>query len=181
MARSAAGADRERRRLSISFQRPISGSGVFGVPSLALRRKPKIQGNNCQSPRTQRCWRAAATVVAGRKFLDDLDVGRQAGAREYAFQQIVAEDRVFGNLAFQRRFEDVDFVDPLAAIGAFFEQILIDVGNRERIGIQPVGAGKHALEQRSFAADGQRRRHARLKNAVTVHDHAATADRSAAG
>ena len=62
MARSAAGAESERRRLSSSFHRPINGSGVFGEPSLALSRKPKIQGSNCQSPRTQRCWRAAATA-----------------------------------------------------------------------------------------------------------------------
>ena len=32
------------------------------TPSAALRPKPKIQGSNCQSPRTQRCWRAAATL-----------------------------------------------------------------------------------------------------------------------
>ena len=77
-----------------------------------------------------------------------------------------------GNLAFQRRLEAVDFIDPLAAKGTFLEQVLIDVGYRESIGIEPVGAGKRALEQRTLAADGQRRRHAGLQHAVTVHDHA---------
>jgi hypothetical protein len=45
-----AGADSERRRLSSIFQRPSAGS-----PG------PKIHGKSCQSPRVQRCWRAAAT------------------------------------------------------------------------------------------------------------------------
>ena len=29
--------------------------------ALAVSRKPKIQGSSCQSPRAQRCWRAAET------------------------------------------------------------------------------------------------------------------------
>ena len=102
-------------------------------------------------------------VVARGKFLDHLDVGDQTGARENALQQIVAEHRVLRNAALERGLEDVDIVDALAGIGAFFEQILIDVGNREGIGIEAAGARKDALEQRTFAADRQRRRHARLK------------------
>ena len=54
-----AGADRLRRRLSAIFQRPMSGvSPWFRAARGPL---PKIHGNSCQSPRTQRCWRDAAT------------------------------------------------------------------------------------------------------------------------
>ena len=65
------------------------------------------------------------------------------------------KDRIFRNLPFEGSLEAVDFVDPFAAKRAFFEQILVDVGNRERIGIEPIGARKGALEQRTFATDGQ--------------------------
>ena len=49
------GAERVRRKLSSIFQRPIMGN--------PLPRNPKIQGNNCQSPRAHRCSRDAATSV----------------------------------------------------------------------------------------------------------------------
>jgi len=94
-------------------------------------------------------------VVARGKFLDDLNVGGKAGAREYALQQIVAEHGIFRNLTRERGLQNVDVVDSLADKGPLFEQVLIDVGNREGIGVQPVGAGKNALEQRPFAADRQ--------------------------
>ena len=55
-ASSNAGADSERRRLSSIFQRPSSGYG-----RRAARAATNIQGSNCQSPRTQRCWRASST------------------------------------------------------------------------------------------------------------------------
>ena len=50
---SAAGAESVRRKLSNIFQRPIA---VISRP-----RDPNIQGRSCQSPRAQRCCRAAAT------------------------------------------------------------------------------------------------------------------------
>src|SRR5664279_2983147 len=93
--------------------------------------------------------------VAGGKFLNHLDVGDEAGPRKYAFQQIVAEDRTFRNLSLQRGRYSVDFVDSFAAIGTLFEQILVNVGDCERIGVEPIWARKGALEQRSFATDRQ--------------------------
>ena len=43
-------------------------------------------------------------VVRG-KFVEQLDVGRERGARENAFEKIVAEQGVFGDFAGQRGFE----------------------------------------------------------------------------
>ena len=53
--KKAQGADSDRRKLSSIFHRPSSG--------IPLPLGPQIQGNNCQSPRTQRCCRDAATSV----------------------------------------------------------------------------------------------------------------------
>ena len=50
---TSAGADNVRRRLSSIFQRPISRD--------PRRVAAEIHGSSCQSPRAQRCWRAAAT------------------------------------------------------------------------------------------------------------------------
>src|SRR6185437_4560612 len=60
-ATKAAGADNDLRRLSIIFQRSITGIADNAGPTFTDRLRPKIQGNNCQSPRTHRCLRAAAT------------------------------------------------------------------------------------------------------------------------
>ena len=113
-----------------------------------------------------------ADVVAGREFLDDLDIGGEAGAREDAFEQIVAEQRRVRHPAGERGLERVDVVDALARIGAFAEQILIDVGDGRGVGIDAAHAGEDALEQRALPADRQRRRDARLQHRIAFHDPA---------
>ena len=45
----ASGANKDRRKLSIIFQRPTAG-----IPPPSCRFAPKIHGSNCQSPRAQR-------------------------------------------------------------------------------------------------------------------------------
>ena len=87
----AAGGDNVRRRLSNIFQRPIAGRLLRSARSPCPCTRPRIHGSSCQSPRAQRCWRADGDVVARGKFLDHLDVGREAGAREDALEQIVAQ------------------------------------------------------------------------------------------
>ena len=62
-----------------------------------------------------------ADVVASREFLDDFDVRSETGAREHAFEQVVAEQRRIRHPASQRGFESVDVVDALAGVGAFAE------------------------------------------------------------
>ena len=55
-----AGPESVRRRLSSIFQRPIAEDCRAPITRGGSRR-PKIHGSSCQSPRAQRCWRAAAT------------------------------------------------------------------------------------------------------------------------
>ena len=58
---SPSGADSVRRRLSIIFQRAIPGIEPRERRPAASRALPRIQGSSCQSPRAQRCCRAAET------------------------------------------------------------------------------------------------------------------------
>ena len=130
---SVSGADSVRRRLSTIFQRAMPGHGRAGARPLASRARPRIHGRSCQSPRAQRCWRAADDEVVRRELVEQLDVGHQAGAGEDALEQVVAEQRVLGHPVGQRRLEGVDVVDPLAGEAALAEQVLVDVGDRGRV------------------------------------------------
>ncbi|EDT03388.1 hypothetical protein BamIOP4010DRAFT_3075 [Burkholderia ambifaria IOP40-10] len=109
-------------------------------------------------------------VVAGRRRFDHLDIRRQPGPRENAFEQIVTEHRVLRHAAGEHRLERVDVVDALARIGAFVEQILIDVRYGRHVRIDAVRARRHALEQRALVAAREGRSHARLKHAVALDD-----------
>ena len=120
-------------------------------------------------------------VVAGGEFLDDLDIGGETGAGEDALEQIVAEQRRVRHPAGERGLEGIDVVDALAGVGAFAEQVLVHVGDGGGIGIDAVHAGKDALEQRTLAADRQRRRDPWLQHGIACHDPAGGGDRSAAG
>ena len=56
---------------------------------------------------------AGGDLVVGGEFLEEIHIGRQSGARERALEEIVAEERVFGDPSVQGRLEGVDVVIPL--------------------------------------------------------------------
>ena len=111
-------------------------------------------------------------VVSGGKFLDHLDVGGETRAGEHALEQVVAQHRAVGDATLQGGLEGIDVVDALARVRALPEQVLVDVRNRRRIGIDPAAARKDALEQRAFRTDRQRRCDPRLQHAVALGDAA---------
>ena len=111
-------------------------------------------------------------VVTGWEFLDDLDIRDQARPGEHALEEVVAQHGIVGHPALQGGLEGVDVVDALAGVGPLAEQILVDVGHRRRIGIDPTVGGKDALERRAFRTNRQRGRHAGLQYAVAF-DNAA--------
>ena len=115
---------------------------------------------------------ARRDVVSVRKLLDDFDVRREAGASEDALEQVVAEQRRIGHAPGQRGLERIDVIDALASVGALAEQVLIDVGYRRCVRIDAAVAGIDALEQRALMTGRQRRRDARLQDAVTLNDAA---------
>src|SRR5258708_8740645 len=94
-------------------------------------------------------------VVARRKLFDQFDVRNQSRTRESSFEKIVAQQRVVGNAACERRLEHVHIVNSFAAVRTFFEKILVNIGDGERVRIDSGGARKHALENRSVAPGRQ--------------------------
>ena len=165
-----AGADNVRRRLSSIFQRPIAGTASRGAIGAGDRSAGRRSTAAAASRRAPSGGGAGGDVVAGGKLLDDLDIGGEPGAGEDAFEQIVAEQGRVGHPAGQRRLESVDVVDALAGVGAFAEEILVHIGDRGGIRVDAVHAGKHALEQRTLAADRQRGRDPRLQHGIARDD-----------
>ena len=105
--------------------------------------------------------------IARRVVVEHLDVRDQRGARERALDQIVAEQRVLGEATRRGLLERRDVVDPLAGVGAFGEQVLIDVGHRGRVRVHPRMAGEDRRVARAVRA-GERHAHARLHDAVAA-------------
>ena len=108
---------------------------------------------------------------ARRVVVDQLDVRHERDARVQPLEQIVGEQRVLRDRAFERRGEGVDVVEPLAGEDAFAEEILIGVGDRRRVGIDAGVPGIEPREQRTGGAH-ERDADARLQDAVALGDAA---------
>ena len=89
-------------------------------------------------------------IVARGKFLHQFDIRNQGRTGIDPFQQVMAEDGVFRDPLFKGALEEIDIIDALADEGAFLEQVLIDIGHGEGIGIEAVGTGEGPLEERTF-------------------------------
>ncbi len=87
---------------------------------------------------------ARRDIVPRREILHDLHVRRQSGSGEDALEEVVAEHGGFGHPASQGGFEGVDVVDALTRVGAFTEQVLVDVGDGGGIGIDARRAREHS-------------------------------------
>jgi hypothetical protein len=87
----------------------------------------------------------ARDVVAGWKLLDDLNVSGEAGARKNALEEIVTEEGIFGDAAGECYLEGIDVVDAFTCVGALTEEVLVDVRDGRRIGIDTAGAGEDPL------------------------------------
>ena len=109
-------------------------------------------------------------VVARRRILEQLHVADQSRACVAALQQVVAEDAVFRQAPAQHPLEGVDVVDALADERTLVEQVLIDVGDCARVGVD----ARVAAEQPRVACAcgaGQADADTGLQNAVAP-DHA---------
>ena len=111
-------------------------------------------------------------LVTGREVFDQFDVGYQTAAGKRTFEQVVRKNGILLDATLERRLEGIDIVKTLAGEGAFTRQVLIDVRNREDIGVDAATDRKDALEDRGFLTGGQRRGDARLKHAVAGDDAA---------
>jgi hypothetical protein len=84
----------------------------------------------------------------------------------------VAQERVLRDAASQSGGERVHVVNSLAGVRALAEKILVHVGDRGGIGIEPGWTCVDALEERPVAIRGHRGRDPRLKDAVSLDDAA---------
>ena len=74
-------------------------------------------------------------AVARGILLIQLYIAQQPRPHVAPFQKIVAENPVLGKAARECPFEGVDLIDALADERAFTEQVLVDIGDGARIGI----------------------------------------------
>ena len=105
-------------------------------------------------------------VVAGRIFLDHLDIRCESTAGVSALEQIVTEQTIVADAIRQGRLESGDVVDALAAVRALAEHVLIDIRDGECVRIDAARTRKDPLEERRRVTDGQGRRHPRLQYPV---------------
>ena len=86
-------------------------------------------------------------VISGGIFLDHLDVRGEAAARMHTLEQVVAEHSIIAGAIRESRLKGGDVVDSLAAVRTLAEQVLIDIRDGERVGINATARpGKDALE-----------------------------------
>ena len=101
--------------------------------------------------------------------LEQQHVAHQAGARHRALEQIVAEHAVLGQPPGGGLAEHIHVVDALAHERALVEDVLVEVGDRPRVGIDAGLAGVEAGEARAARArhgDGDER----LQDPVALTD-----------
>ena len=103
--------------------------------------------------------------IGGREILIHLHIAQQPGARVATFEQIVAQDPVFGKAVFERVLECLDVINPLADKGSLAKDVLVNIGDRARVGIKPRLATPELRIARSIAAR-EIHHHARLQYAI---------------
>ena len=109
--------------------------------------------------------------IAGGIVLVEDYVGNQPGAPVDALEQIVAEQRVLRHSALQAALKGSHVVDALADVDPLAEKVLIDVGYRTGVEIQPGVSSEKSREERLVRLSGPDLR-PRLKYGVSG-DHLA--------
>ncbi len=108
--------------------------------------------------------------VMRRVVFDQHDIGNQGHPAMSAFKQVVAEQGVFRDAPGQAGLEGGDFINALAHVNSFAEQVLVDVRYRQGIGVQAGIAGENAGEVRDIGG-GRADLGARLQDGITRLDH----------
>ena len=143
------------------------------VGRAAPRRRPGRSGDPGQqlpvAPDPPVLARDRHFVVAREPF-EELDVRNEAGPGEEPLEEVVGELRVLRHPVVERPLERVHVVDALAREDPLAEEILVDVGDREGVQVDAARSREDELKERAQAHLGQRRRHAGLEDAVSLHD-----------
>ena len=86
-----------------------------------------------------------------RIVLNHYNIRGQSDARVCALDQVVTQQSIAGKASVQNAEHGIDFVDALPRECAFSIQILVDIGNRPRVGIETGLAGKNGRQPRARA------------------------------
>ena len=78
------------------------------------------------------------SAVMRRIIVDHFDIADQPCARVGAFDQIVAEQSVARKALIQNLVQSLDFEDSFAGVNSFAVEVLVDVGSRARVDVEPV-------------------------------------------
>jgi hypothetical protein len=106
--------------------------------------------------------------IATRKGLVEHDVGRESGAPVDALEEVVADERVLRNAAFEAPGEGGDVVDPLPDVDAASHEVLVDVGDGPAVDVDRRVAGEETDESGAALGDGLDL-DARLDDRVAAH------------
>ena len=110
--------------------------------------------------------------VAARKNVEQFNVRGQPHPHIGAFEQVVTQQMRLREPARQQAMKRLQIIDPLAVIIPLACQVLVKVGHRVRVRIDPAGVGEDAREPRGCGA-GKRGAHPRLNDGVTAQHRAA--------
>src|SRR5580700_2526804 len=94
-------------------------------------------------------------VIARGKLLDHFNIRGQSRPRKDSLEKVMTQQRVLGNAPLQRRLENVDIVNALAAVRSFSKQVLVNVGDRKGIRIDARRAREYPLEHRALVVGRQ--------------------------
>ena len=123
------GSTSERRRLSKIFQREMVEIGFAHHAARLVRHASEQPLRDLPVAAHPAMLAPGVGAVVRGIVVDDFDVGEQPHARVGAFDQVVAEQRIAGEAAFEHGMQSVDFIDALAGEDAFAIQILVYVGD----------------------------------------------------
>ncbi len=143
----------------------------IALDAVACRDKRKQPQQNLPVAADPAVLAAGVCQHAGWVFVHQLDVRDERDTSVQPFEQIVRQQRIFGDRVFERRGERVDVVQAFAGEDSFAEQILVGIRHGGGVRIDAGMAGVEAREQR---AGGARECHAdpRLQNAIAFGDAA---------
>ena len=108
---------------------------------------------------------AGVAQVTLRELVIELNIAGQAHPDVSAFNQVMAQQPLFRKPPGQHSTEGAHIIDPLAMVGAFTGEILIDVGNGLGVWINSDRVCEESAERRAARAR-QGRAHARLDDGV---------------
>ncbi len=161
---------RRERSTQVVDHLPARDGGDLARPARRAMRPAQDPGQELPVASCPAVLACHGVLVARGRLVEELDVGDQARSGEGALQQVVAQQRVLGCAIGQRLLEGIDVVDPLAGVGALTEEVLVDVGDRGRVGVDARGARVDTLVDGCLVLGRQGRGDPRLQDGVSVHD-----------